>query len=181
MLWEMVAGLSNDYRALGAVGVAIAGRGSIFIMTGKPLKWETPPKVMPHVEPRRKHQKPRADIETITWGAIVLNARAYQVLHGHLVPFGEFLLLDCLGEPLYFYNVTTLHSVIDQKKSVQDGLVNAKPCFLAETTPQGFCIFKDQLTAQLAIYLTEEAKVTLERLLEENKLTGLTFGPAGSF
>jgi hypothetical protein len=181
MLWEMVAGLSNDYRALGTVGVALGGRGNIFIMNGKPIKWETPPKVLAHVEPRRKRQKPRADIESITWGAIILNDRADKVLRDYLQPFGEFLLLDCEGESLHFYNVTALYSVIDQANSVQNGLVNNKPCFLEKNIPQGFCIFKDELTAHLAIYLNEETKLTLEKLLNEHKLTGLIFGPAGSF
>jgi hypothetical protein len=177
MLWEMAAGLSNDYTVLAPI--LTAEQENPFLTDGKPLKWKTPPKVIPYVDPRRKRQKPRADIEYLTWGAIVLNARAHKVLHDHLSPFGEFLPLDCQGEILYFYNITTLYSVIDHAKSVQDGMVSNKPCFIDTAIPAGFCIFKDELTAALAIYLNAETKAALETTLNENKLVGLTFGEAG--
>ncbi len=180
MLWEMVVGLNNVYRVLVPIGPDIEC-GKTFDITGKPLNWLTPPKVEPFIDPRRKRQKPRADIEYITWGAIVLNKRAYQVLQPYLLPFGEFLLLDCLGETLYFYNVTTFHPVIDRANLPPGGLISGKPTFNESAIPSGFCIFKDELTARVAIYLNEEAKSTLENLLNEHKLTGLIFGAAGSF
>lgn len=179
MLWEMATGLSNDYTVLAPVAGSLGQTGNSFRTDGTPLKWDTPPKVVPYVEPRRKRQKPRADIEYLTWGAIVLNERAYQVLVEQLSPFGEFLPLDCQGKILYFYNVTTLRSVVDRVNSVQDGVIRNRPCFIEAAIPTGFCIFKDEITAELAIYLTTEAKEQLEMLLDKNKLVGLTFGEAG--
>ncbi len=176
----MVTGLNNVYRVLVPIGSDLEC-GRIFNITGNALNWDAPPKVEPFVDPRRKRQKPRADIEYLTWGAIVLNERAYKVLYEHLLPFGEFLLLNCLDETLYFYNVTTFHSVIDRANSLQDGRVSKNPCFIESEIPNGFCIFKDKLTVRVAIYLNAETKLTLEKMLNEHKLTGLIFGPAGSF
>jgi hypothetical protein len=180
MLWEMATGLNNVYRVLVPIGPDLEC-GKTFRLTGKPLQWATPPKVMPFVDPRRKHQKPRGDIEYITWGAIVLNERTYKVLHDMLLPFGEFLILDCLGEVLYFYNVTTLYSVIDRAELNHEDTAREKKRFIESAVPTGICIFKDELTVRSTIYVNDETKLVLEKMLVEHKMIGLTFGPAGSF
>lgn len=179
MLWEMVTGIKDDYAVLvpDYTGTVLES----FDVNGRELHWRTAPTVMPFVDPKRKKQKPRGDIEYLTWGAIVLNERAYQVLHAALGQFGQFLPLSCLGVPLYFYNVTTLHQVVDAENSEKIETTIAKPAFLADAIPNGCCIFKDKLTANVAIYLNDETKNTLEKLITENKLTGLYFIPAGSF
>lgn len=178
MLWEMATGLNDEYSVLVPLGADMEC-AKIFQITGAPIKWQTPPKVAPYVAPRRKNAKKRADIEYLIWGAIVLNGRAYQALHDALAPFGEFLPLDCMGEVLYFYNVTTLYSVVDYDKSGKTGKCVTKPVFIPEVTPVGFCIFKDVLLASTAIYVNDETKQALENLIAANQLTGLTFGEPG--
>lgn len=178
MLWEMAAGLNNEYRVLVPIGDELEC-AKYFRVNGKPLQWSMRPEVAPFVEVRRKRQKARADIEYITWGAIVLNQRAYQAMQSILSPFGEFLSLNCQGETLYFYNVTTLHNVVDDAASGKNGEFITRPCFISTAIPHGICIFKDSLTASTAIYLNDETKRVLEKLLAEHGLTGLYFGEAG--
>lgn len=180
MIWEMATGIRNEFAVLVA-----AEEGNIwsryFRTNGKPLHWDTKPAVIPFIDPKRKKQKPRGDIEYLTWGAIVLNERAYQALQATLLPFGQFLPLACLGETLYFYNVTTLRDVVDYDNSEKiEGQVT-KPQFLENSIPDGFCIFKDPLIAPVSIYLNDETKNSLEQLIAHEKLTGLYFIPAGSF
>jgi hypothetical protein len=133
MLWEIATGLNDEYSVLVPLGDDMEC-AKIFQITGKPIKWQTPPKVAPFIAPRRKIQKKRADIEYLLWGAIVLNGRAYQALHDALAPFGEFLPLGCMGEVLHFYNVTTLHSVIDYDSSGKTGKCVTKPVFILVRT-----------------------------------------------
>jgi hypothetical protein len=179
MLWEMATGTTRDYNVLVSVE-----EGNVWVKyfraTGKEMHWPDQPKVMPYVDPKRKQQKLRSDIEYLTWGAIVLNDRAYVALRETLEPFGQFLELDCLGVVHYFYNVTTLFSVVDYENSRKTGPAVTKPVFFEKNTPDGFHIFKDELTATTAIYLTEAAKDSLEQLTIASKLTGLYFVPAGS-
>lgn len=178
MLWEIATDLIDKYNVLVFVGADL-DFSKYFRTTGGLLTWPNTPSVVPFIDRRRKKQKPRADIEYLNWGAIVLNSRAFQVLRQYLAPFGEFLPLDCEGELLHFYNVTALHSVVDYEKSGKTGTAVTKPFFIEEAIPAGFCIFKDKLTARGGIYLNEETKLALEKILKEHKLTGLFFGEAG--
>jgi hypothetical protein len=178
LLWEIATGLVGKYSILVFTGADLEF-AKYFRTTGTVLQWPNTPQVEPFIERRRKRQKVRADIEYITWGAIVLNNRAYQVLHELLEPFGQFLPVACLGETLYFYNVTTLYSVVDFEKSEKTDKYVRRPAFSAEAIPAGFCIFKDALTANIAIYINDETKLALEKVLAEHKLTGLFFGEAG--
>ena len=179
MLWEMVVGIKDEYAVLvpDYAGEALES----FNVNGHELPWRKIPTVTPFIDPKRKKQKPRGDIEYLTWGAIVLNQRAYQVLQDALSPFGQFLPLSCLGRAHYFYNVTAHHAVVDYDKSEKIGEVITKPAFLPTVIPSGICIFKDKLTANVAIYLNDETKNALEKLITANKITGLYFIPAGSF
>jgi hypothetical protein len=179
MLWEIATGLISEYNVLVPIGSDLEC-DQIMKINGKPMQWPITPKVAPYVAPRRKRKKVRADIEYLIWGAIVLNERAYRVLHNALLPFGEFLPLDCLGERHYFYNVTTLFSVVDYENSAKMGKSVTKPVFISTATPTGFCIFKDELTAGTAIYINDETKLELEKVLAEHKLTGLFVGEAGT-
>ena len=180
MLWELVTGIKDEYAVLvpGHDG-CIAHK--YFYADGNAMKWPKIPIVEPFVDPKRKKQKPRGDIEYFTWGAIVLNQRAYDILSGALLPFWQFLKMVCKGETLYFYNVTKLHSVVDLEKSVKIEGAVTKPHFLESSSPIGICIFKDVSTAATAIYVNDETKILLEKILIENKLLGLYFIPAGSF
>ena len=179
MLWEMVTGIKDEYAVLIPSDDGIALK--YFKTNGDELNWPQKATVTPYVDPKRKKQKPRGDIEYLTWGAIVLNQRAYVVLRDALQPFGQFLSVDCLGENHYFYNVTNLHPVVDYAHSGKTGTAVTKPVFLENATPTGFCIFKDKLTAKTAIYLNDETKSALEKLIAASQLTGLYFIPAGSF
>lgn len=179
MLWEMTAGLNNEYRLL-VPGEADRNWSKYLRANGKPLCWPSRPEVEPFTDKKRKKQKPRGDIKYVTWGAIVLNAKAHHLLAGKLLPFGEFLEIGCLGETLYFYNVTNLIPVVDDENSGKTGTVVTKPHFFPEAIPQGFCIFKDPITAPVSIYLTEQAKAELMAIVAEHNLTGLYFVPAGS-
>ncbi len=180
MLWEIATGLSNDYNVLVPLGGDLEC-GELFRLNGTPLQWASPPKVAPYADPRRKRQKQRADIEYLIWGAIVLNERAYTVLAEFLRPFGELLLLDCPGEKLYFYNVTTLHSVVNYEQSGKIGKSVTQPSFYMDKIPTGICFFKDPILVRAAIYINDETKLVLEKLLDSNKLTGLFIGEAGKF
>jgi hypothetical protein len=179
MLWEIVTGIKDEFTVLipNDDGIAL----KYFITNGEELVWPGTATVAPFVDPKRKKQKLRGDIEFLTWGAIVLNQRAWQALHAVLQPFGQFLPVDCQGQPHYFYNVTKLLAVVDYEHSGKTGTAVTKPVFLADATPRGFCIFKDKLTAKTAIYVNDETKITLEKLALENKLQGLYFIPAGCF
>jgi hypothetical protein len=179
MLWEMAAGLNNEYRLLVAAGNQNIW-AKYFRTEGKEMQWPDQPKVEPFLAKRKKKQKPRGDIEYVTWGAIVLNERAYQILRDTLLPFGQFLQLDCLGELGYFYNVTTLCSVVDYEKSAKTEGMVTKPIFQENAISSGVRIFKDPLTAPVAIYLTDEAKELLASLIAQNNLKGLYLVPAGS-
>jgi hypothetical protein len=179
MLWEMTAGLNNEFRLL-VPGETDKDWSRHLQAEGEPLSWQERPKVEPFVDSRRKKQKPRGDIEYVTWGAIVLNAKAMALLAEKLKPFGQFLEIDCLGEIHYFYNVTTLVNVVVYEKSGRNSAAVTKPQFFPHATPSVFCIFKDPLTATIAIYLTEQAKAELAAIIDANKITGLYFVPAGS-
>ncbi len=180
MLWEIAVGLKSDYRVL-VFAEAEDNWDDFFHLDGSPTQWPRMPLVKPFVDPKRKKQKNRSDIEYIIWGAFVLNKRAYSVLHDALAPFGQFLELDCLGEVHYFYNVTHLIPIVDFANSEKMGNSITKPRFIEAAIPEGFCIFKDKLTAKGAIYTNDFTKSELEKLSLANGLTGLVFIPAGSF
>jgi hypothetical protein len=179
MLWEMAAGLNNEYRLL-VQGEEDADWSPFFRTNGEPLAWQVRPKVEPFTDPRRKKQKQRGDVEYITWGALVLNQRAHSALRDKFLPFGQFLELDCLGETCYFYNVTNIVAVVDYAASGKTGAAVTQPRFTESAIPTGFCIFKDKLTVKGAIYTNDHTKAVLTEILMKEKLTGLYFIPAGS-
>jgi hypothetical protein len=177
-LWELMGGTNNDYSVLVYANEAERASG-IFKTNGKPKQWAQPPHIKLFVDEKRKKQKPAADIGHLAPGSFILNEKAYLALKDFLAQFGECLCVNCEGEIQYFYNVTNLISCIDftNSKKIADAVFKA--VFLQETIPIDEQVFKDPLTANARIYVTEPAKATLEKLIKANALTGALFLVAG--
>jgi len=177
-IWELhFAGL-NQYAVLVPSAVGLNVR-EIFSANGKAKHWDIMPKVQPDIEKRKKKALPRADISYLIGGAIVINEKAYQALKDFLLPFGQLLPLDCLGEVEYFYNVTNIISCIDYERSEKQFDVVFKEVFLPDVLPETPVIFKDPLTVRISIYVNQAAKEKFEELAASAGLIGARFVEAG--
>lgn len=172
-VWELKAGSVNDYAPLVFASERDATSG-MFDVWGVPLVWSKTPKVEVFIEPGKKKPKPLADISALTPGALAMNEKAKGALEPFLGKFGEFLAMDCQGEPRWFYNVTNLVPCIDEAQSVRkpSGAIS-KEAFSEGKVPQGAVVFKDPLTAPAAIYITDAGKATIEKLVAAADITGL--------
>lgn len=180
-VWELKAGAVNDYAPLVFASDRDIESG-MFDTSGAPLTWLTKPKVEVFIEPGRKKPKPQADISALTPGALAMNDKARAALAPFLSQFGQFLELDCQGEPRWFYNVTNLLACIDEANSTKrpSGSIS-KEVFLEDKVPTGEAVFKDPLTAPASLYVTGAAKDALEQIIAKAGITGAAFvepGPA---
>jgi hypothetical protein len=156
-------------------------RSGMFAADGRPVEWRTRPTLDVFIEPRRKKAKPRADISALQPGALVLNARACQILGGVLAPFGQLLEVSVDGAIEYFYNVTNVLDCIDPDRSVKRGSgAISKEAFFEERIPTAPTIFKDPKTVRSRIYANEAAKEALENLIAGTDLVGALFCEPGA-
>lgn len=180
-VWELKAGAVNDYAPLVFVSDRDIESG-MFDTSGASLTWSTKPKVEVFIEPGKKKPKPQADISALTPGALAMNDKAKSALEPFLLRFGQFLELDCEGEPRWFYNVTNLVACIDEANSTKrpSGSIS-KEVFFEDKVPDGEAVFKDALTAPASLYVTAAAKAALEKIIARASITGAAFiepGPA---
>ena len=179
-VWELKAGAVNDFAPLVFASERDAASG-MFDVSGAPLAWKKKPKVEVFVEPGRKTPKPQADISALTPGALALDDRAKAALEPFLARFGQFLELDCDGEPRWFYNVTNVVACIDEASSTKkpSGAI-AKEAFSEDRLPEEASVFKDPLTAAAKLYVNDAAKAELETLVAEARILGAAFVEPGA-
>lgn len=154
---------------------------SLFECNGQPKSWLERPQVLLSQSARKKKKLPRADISHLWLGSIVLNQRAYDALHELLLPFGQLLELDCLGESEYLYNVTNLVDCIDKNQSelYENGALKKEVFYPQFDTSQAM-IFKAPETAHARIYINQAAREQMEEVVTREKLTGIKFSEPGS-
>lgn len=172
-VWELVA-VSNDLTQFVAANREDMDN-DVFCANGQPKTWATRPQMIVFMEKRRKKPKPLGDVSFIQPGSVILNQKAYGVLHTFLGQFGQFLETDCDGEIFYFYNVTNLISCIDPGKSRYVGPALFKAAFDAALAPKDAQIFKDPLLSETAIYASDAAKAVLDSLIAGANLSGIRF------
>jgi hypothetical protein len=180
-VWELKSGSVNDYAPL----VFASGKdveSGMFDTSGASLSLSKKPKVEVFVEPGKKRSKPLADVSALTPGALAMNDKAKVALEPFLSRFGQFLEMDCAGEPRWFYNVTNVISCIDEARSAKrpSGSI-VKEEFFEDRLPVSAAVFKDPLTAAAVLYVNEAGKAALERIITEAAIVGVAIvelGPA---
>ncbi len=177
-VWELRTGGTNDFSPLifgNDQDIPIA----MLYTNGELKQWPKPPQIHPYVEPRKKKQKPLADLGYIGASNIILGPKAHAALKDFLLQFGQLLEMDCLGETHYFYNVTNQIDCIDYAHSEKINVSVMKEVFLRNAVPPTPQIFVDKYTANRTIYVNPTAKAILEKLIADAKLTGVRFIEAG--
>lgn len=177
-IWELRYDGINQYAVLVEPEDVYTDR-DVFTTQGKPKHWENSPKLTPFIEKRKKIAKPRADLSYFSAGSIILNEKAYLALNEFLLPFGQLLELNCMGQIEYFYNVTNLISCIDYERSEKRGTAVIKEVFLPNAIPVKPIIFKDPYTVRTAIYANQAGKEKFEQLASAAGLFGARFVEAG--
>lgn len=177
-LWEFSSAGTNDYSVYVHANSEDA-RLNLFGTDGKPKDWTKRPSIEVFVDESRKIQKPQADIGQFRVGSIILNEKAYAALGSFLRQFGQLLEVDCEGKVRYFYNITNLISVIDFAASEKIESAVTRPAFHQQKIPADAQIFKDPLMSRTRMFVTQAAKDTLDKLIEEHRLSGLFFYNAG--
>ena len=180
-VWEIVNDRVND---VAGVGVPTSEQDNLrwwnkFGGDGSALSWRECPKLELLVVRGRKKPKPRADLSPFMPGALVLSARACDVLRPFLASFGQLLELSVEGQSEYFYNVTNVVSCIDANLSEQrpEGTI-AREVFDEARVPSVATVFKDRLNLG-KIYVNSAGKEVLAQLVAEHEITGLNFRQAG--
>lgn len=178
-VWELKSGSVNDYAPLVFANDRDVELG-MFDTSGVSLSWSKKPKVEVFVEPGKKKSKPLADVSALTPGALVMNERAKVALEPFLSRFGQFLEMDCSGEPRWFYNVTNVIPCIDEARSAKrpSGSI-VKEEFFEDRVPVGAAVFKDPLTAAAVLYVNEAGKAALETIITEAAIVGMTLVELG--
>ncbi len=178
-VWELKAGSVNDFAPLVFASERDAASG-MFHLSGEPLVWSKVHKVEVFIEPGKKRPKPLADVSALTPGALAMSGKAKTALEPFLRAFGEFLEMDCQGEPRWFYNVTNRVSCIDEAQSAKkpSGALS-KEAFFEDKVPSGAVVFKDPLTAPASVYVTEAGKAAIEALVAEAGISGLAIVEPG--
>lgn len=178
-VWELRSGSVNDFAPLVFASDKDIESG-MFDTSGASLSWSGKPKVEVFVEPGKKKPKPLADISALTPGALVMNHKAKAALAPFLSRFGQFLEMDCAGEPRWFYNVTNLISCIDEARSAKrpsGSLVKEE--FFDDRVPVDAAVFKDPLTAAAVLYVNEAGKAALEAIITDAAIVGLAITELG--
>ena len=180
-IWELRCGSVNDFAMLANVDRQDALAG-LFDADGKEQDWMHRPAVEFVAEPRKKKQKPRADVIAFVPGAMVLNEKADKALGPFLSQFGQMLELHCAGETLYFYNATNMIDYVDAGKSERrrSGSI-AMEAFFEDSVPEEPAVFKDPLMAPIRIYVNDAEKAEVERIVADARLTGIECGPPQRF
>jgi hypothetical protein len=180
-VWELRCGAVNDFAMLANVD-DMDGDAGMFEARGEPMDWMHRPAVEFIADPRKKKQKPRADVSAFVPGALVLNEKADKALGPFLSQFGQMLELHCAGETLRFYNATNIIDCVDAEKSERrrSGSI-AMEAFFEDNVPEEPAVFKDPLMAPIRIYVNDAAKAEVERIVAESGLTGIECGPPQRF
>jgi hypothetical protein len=175
-VWELRCASINDFAMLVSSDPG-DGRSGMFDANGKARDWMHRPAVEFYVEPRKKVQKPHADVSLFRPGALVLNAKAKLALGAFLSKFGQFLELHHGSETLWFYNVTNMVSCVDAERSEKrrSGAI-AMEAFDGTNVPAEAAVFKDPLMAQIRIYVNDAGKALIEKIASEAGLTGIECG-----
>ncbi|MBT2144072.1 MULTISPECIES: hypothetical protein [unclassified Rhodanobacter] len=178
-VWELKSGSVNDYAPLVFASDKDVESG-MFDTSGASLSWSKKPRVEVFVEPGKKKPKPLADVSALTPGALVMNERAKIALEPFLSRFGQFLEMDCSGEPRWFYNVTNVIPCIDEARSAKrpSGSI-VKEEFFEDRVPADAAVFKDPLTAAAALYVNEAGKAALETIITEAAIVGIALVEPG--
>jgi hypothetical protein len=178
-VWELKSGSVNDFAPLVFASDKDVESG-MFDTSGTSLSWSTKPKVEVFVEPGKKKPKPLADISALTPGVLVMNGKAKAALEPFLSRFGQFLEMDCAGEPRWFYNVTNLIPCIDEARSAKrpSGSI-VKEEFFEDRLPIDATVFKDPLTAAAVLYVNEAGKVALESIIRDAAIVGMALVELG--
>jgi hypothetical protein len=178
-VWELRSGSVNDFAPLVFASDRDIESG-MFDASGASLSWSEKPRVEVFVEPGKKKPKPLADISALTPGALVMNDKAKAALAPFLSRFGQFLEMDCAGEPRWFYNVTNLISCIDEARSTKrpsGSLVREE--FFDDKVPLDAAVFKDPLTVAAVLYVNEAGKAVLEAIITDAAIVGLAIAELG--
>jgi hypothetical protein len=175
-IWELRCGSVNDFAMLVSVDREDA-RAGLFDADGKEQDWMHRPAVEFIVDPRKKRQKPRADVIAFVPGALVLNEKANGALGPFLSRFGQFLELHCGGEILHFFNATKLIDCIDVERSEKrrSGAI-AMETFDESNVPLQAAVFKDPHMAAVRIYVNDAGRAEVERIVAAGGLTGIECG-----
>ena len=178
-VWELKSGSVNDYAPLVFASDKDVESG-MFDTSGASLSWSKKPKVEVFVEPGKKRSKPLADVSALTPGALAMNDRAKAALEPFLSRFGQFLEMDCAGEPRWFYNVTNVIPCIDEARSAKrpSGSI-VKEEFFEDRVPVSAAVFKDPLTAAAVLYVNEAGKAKLETIITEAAIVGMALVELG--
>lgn len=152
----------------------------MFDSRGLPLSWPHRPRVAAFIEPRKRKQRPRADVSALRPGALVLNEKALRVLGPFLGKFGQLLELECDGTVEYFYNVTQIIDCIDEERCEKriSGSIS-KEAFLDDRLPLEPAVFKDPRTATVRIYVNQGARAEIEDLVAKSGIIGIAFAELG--
>ena len=159
-------------------------RAGMFAMDGSPKDWAHRPAVKFFVEPRRKKQKPRANVIHMKMGALILDAKAKLALGSFLSKFGQLLELHLEGdgETLWLYNVTNIIPCLDEARSERDEIGMIKMEALDESkAPKSAAVFKDPKMGVIRIYVNDAGRAEIERLASDAGLTGVECGPPQEF
>jgi hypothetical protein len=180
-IWELRCGSVNDFAMLASVDREDA-RAGLFDADGKEQDWMHRPAVEFIVDPRKKKQKPRADVIAFVPGALVLNEKADGALGQFLSQFGQLLELHCGGEILHFFNATKLIDCIDVERSEKrrSGAI-AMEAFDESNVPQQAAVFKDPRMAAVRIYVNDAGRAEIERIVAADGLTGIECGSPQRF
>lgn len=178
-VWELKSGSVNDYAPLVFASDKDVESG-MFDTSGVSLSWSKKPRVEVFVEPGKKKPKPLADVSALTPGALAMNDRAKAALEPFLSRFGQFLEMDCAGEPRWFYNVTNVIPCIDEARSAKrpSGSI-LKEEFFEDRVPADAAVFKDPLTAAAVLYVNEAGKAALEAIIAEAAIVGIALVEPG--
>ena len=181
MIWELRCAKVNSFAPLVAVDRADS-RAGMFATKGAVQDWKHRPAVAFFVEPKKKTQKPRANVIYMKHGALVLDAKAKLALGAFLSKFGQLLELHLGGETLWFYNVTNMVACVDVEKSERDetGMITAE-AFDEAKVPRDAAVFKDPVMAPIRIYVNGAGRTEIERIVSDAGLTGIECGSPQRF
>ena len=175
-VWELRCARINDFAQLVVSDPDDLSAG-LLSTKGATQDWMHRPAVAFYVEPRRKTQKPRADVIHLKPGALVLNEKAKDALGPFLRKFGQLLELHCGGETLWFYNVTNMVACVDVEKSEKrkSGTI-AMEAFDESKVPMEPFVFKDPVMAHGRIYVNDAGRAEIDRLAADAGLVGIECG-----
>lgn len=189
-IWELRCASINDFSMVVPLDTRDM-RAYLFDANGEPLDWRHVPRIGFADSSRKKHKKPPADISAMVPGALVLSARAYEVLGPFLAQFGQLLELrsetgldprhfynEAAPGTRYFYNVTHLVSCVDAEHSERSALGHIRlEVFDTSNVPSEAAVFKDPATAMSRIYVNDAGKAIIEELVASAGLSGIECAP----